>query len=533
MSKLMIHEMDFYYSNYYNPVFEQVNLNLDTDWRLGLIGRNGRGKTTFLKLLQGTLQPIHGSIIKSVATEYFPYQYETRYTNTLDVMKELTGGFRKMEDSMETLLSSPVPENLEEYGRLQEAYEAAGGYQIEARIKKELFLMGLSENLLTRKFETLSGGERTKLLMIVLFLRPNTFVLMDEPTNHLDIRGRQEAARYLMQKKGFLVVSHDREFLDAVTDHILSINKTNIELEKGNYSSWKENTEKKDAFDFRTRTRLEKEIRTLEKGAVTRRSWAAQAEKEKNPFATHNRGNGSRAAKFMRQAKTAEQAAQEELLLKQELLKNYETVPELHLARQQLRENPEEKLLLLKLEGLTFQYDSAPLFQNFSFCIEEGERIWIRGENGCGKSTLLKLIGGELEAEMLWKHEDTTVSASWQEPLWQEGFAKDRITDQNRWARFLELCHCLDITDEMLERPIETYSSGEKSKIDTARALSRESSILLLDEPLNYMDIYFREQLENAILTCRPTLVFVEHDERFGLHVATRTVSISRPESSI
>lgn len=528
MSKIIINDLNFHYAEYFNPVFQKVNLTLDTNWRLGLIGRNGRGKTTFLKLLQGELQPDRGTVITPVKMEYYPYEYHTGYVKTLDVIKEVIGQLKSREDQMEELLLDPTPERLDAYGRIQEDYQAAGGYEMEARIRKEMYLMGLSEVLLERDFTVLSGGERSKLLLIALFLRNNTFVLMDEPTNHLDIRGKQAVADYLKQKSGFLAVSHDRQFLDEITDHILAINKTDITLEKGNYSSWKENVSRQEAFELRTRTHLEKEIATLERGALTRRDWAALAEKEKNPYKSNNRGNGSRAAKFMRQAKRAEQDFRDDIARKKELLKNYETVPELGFLVPGRPETAKDGELLAALDHFTFAYDREPVFRDFSFRISEGERIWVRGGNGCGKSTLLKVLSGQLPTPCFKLRDGIYVSVFGQEPLWQSGYAGEYITDQGRWAKFLEICECLDLTAGLLKRPIETYSSGEMGKLDVARALSEESQILLLDEPLNYMDVYFREQLEEAILTIRPTLVFVEHDERFGSRVATRSIDLDQ-----
>lgn len=244
--------MSYSYKKYYEPIFNQVTVNIDTDWKLGLVGRNGRGKTTLLKLLHGQLQPDHGSIRKSVNTELFPYDNIYTYKSTMDTIKENIGGLRSMEDHLDNL-------------DILQKYIDMDGYVMESRIKKEMHRMNLPEELLDRNFEILSGGEKTKILMIALFLRTNTFILMDEPTNHLDMGGKKEIAKYLSKKKGFIVVSHDREFLNMIIDHVISINKADIQIEKGNYATWRKNMGMKEEFEFRTSDRLKQEITKLEK----------------------------------------------------------------------------------------------------------------------------------------------------------------------------------------------------------------------------------------------------------------------------
>ncbi|MDF2842970.1 MAG: transporter related [Herbinix sp.] len=515
MSRIIISELCFTYKEYYQPIFNNVNLSIDTDWKLGLIGRNGRGKTTFLRLLQGELEPDQGRIIKDVVTELFPYALKTEYKNTLDVMKESIGFLKSMEDRMDYLLSGNE-NDMDEYQRVLSEYMELDGFLSESNIKREMNLMKLPERLLGQDYELLSGGEKTKLQIISLFLRKNAFVLLDEPTNHLDLEGKQILADYLRNKKGFLVVSHDRSFIDQVVDHILSINKADIAIEKGNYSSWKKNKEMLEEYEFRTRAKLEREVEALEKVSVRTRSWAAAAEKEKNPFATHNRGNGTRAAKFMRQAKTAEQNIQDNLKDKKKLLKNYEITPELMLKQQETGAD-----CLVSAYDLSFGYTDEPLFEKLSFAIHKGDRIWIRGRNGAGKSTLLKIIGRKITSTKVQYAGGLIMETAFQEPLWTEGLLRDLISEGDRKNRFMEICHRLDLRYDILQKPLETFSSGELKKIDIARALSSSNQLLLLDEPLNFMDVYFREQLEKAILTFQPTLLFVEHDELFGNNVAT------------
>jgi lincosamide and streptogramin A transport system ATP-binding/permease protein len=359
------------------------------------------------------------------------------------------------------------------------------------------------------------------MLIISLFLRKNTFILLDEPTNHLDLAGKKTLSGYLKQKTGFILVSHDRQFLDEVTDHILAINKADITLTKGNYSDWKNNKDKSEVFEFRTKARLEKEIINLEKRAVNNRNWAAIAEKEKNPYATNNRGNSSRAARFMRQAKASELAVQNNIKVKKQLLKNYEVAKELV-----VNQDCYGSFKLVTIDNLNFGYDGVDLFKDFSLQINSGDRIWIRGRNGSGKSTLLKLIGKHLPSEQISYSENLTISESYQEPVLRTELIQADNNDKFSLDRWRDLCTCLDVEADTFNRPFETFSSGELKKADIARALAMENQLMLLDEPLNYTDVYFREQLEKALLIYTPTIVFVEHDERFGYRIANRIIEL-------
>lgn len=549
MSKIAINQMTFYYSDFYHPIFENVNLSLDTDWKLGLIGRNGRGKSSFFRLLMGKLTPVSGTITGAVNVEYFPYEADTRYQNTLDVLKENIGGLRSLELRMEKIVACGREEEFAEYNECMEQYLAQDGFEMESRIRKEFAGMGLSPELLERDYLTLSGGERTRMDIIALFLRKNRFVLLDEPTNHLDIAGKAELAEYLKRKKGFIIVSHDRDFLDQVVDHILSINKATIEIEKGNYSTWLRNKEQKEQFEFRTRERLVREIAQLERHSEQTRDWAGVANTQKYRFASHARTNGCRA--YMRQAKHAEEQILENLQEKKELLKNFEEAKQLELCQQET-----EAGWLLRTRNLSFSYPDSrvQVLQAVDMKLAPGERLWIKGRNGTGKSTLLKLLAGKLELpkeviqrngaeemqsgkaegelkgeRMLERADDLQISFAGQEPLWQKGTVAEYFSlpeQKEQWEHFLELCHCFDLPEDFLTRPLETYSSGEQKKIDIARALSEPNQVLFLDEPLNYMDTYFREQLEAAILAYTPTLIFVEHEERFGKNVATRVLEL-------
>lgn len=201
MSLINITNLNFSYPGSYDPIFENVSFQIDTDWKLGFIGRNGRGKTTFLNLLMGNYSYV-GQISHSTKFEYFPYSVPHPDKNTIDVMKDIC------TDSMDW------------------------------EIVREISWLDLKEDVLHRPFNILSGGEQTKVLLAALFLTSHRFLLIDEPTTHLDLEARKTVRDYLKQKKGFILVSHDRSLLDECIDHVLSINKTNIEIQKGNFTYW-------------------------------------------------------------------------------------------------------------------------------------------------------------------------------------------------------------------------------------------------------------------------------------------------------
>ena len=214
MSAIKIENLTFSYYGYVKPIFENVSFSFDTNWKIGLIGRNGIGKSTLFKLLlnQETYQ---GKISKDVEFIKFPPNITDTSKSGIELYKEL------MPDGEEW------------------------------KLFRELSLLNVDENLVYREFETLSKGEQTKILLAILFTREDGFLLIDEPTNHLDMHGRKIVSEYLKSKKGFLLISHDRDFLDGCINHVISINRNSIDVQSGNFTSWYENKLMKDQFEIR------------------------------------------------------------------------------------------------------------------------------------------------------------------------------------------------------------------------------------------------------------------------------------------
>ena len=333
MSLINITNLTFAYEDGYDNVFENVSFQIDTDWKLGFTGRNGRGKTTFLKLLMGKYE-YRGSISASVDFEYFPYEVKDQSLNGLEIAEEMCPALQYWQ------------------------------------IVKELNILEADEGILYRPFSTMSGGERAKLLLAAMFLKENSFLLIDEPTNHLDIRGREVVSRYLNGKKSFILVSHDRAFLDGCVDHILSINKADIEIIKGNFSVWLENKERKDSFELAENSKLKKEIKQLETAAKEKRFWSDRAESGKigiDPLKVDNKKGhrakeSARAKKIMARAKSIETRQENAIKEKSKLLKNIESADKLKIYQSDYRVSR-----LITVNKLSVDYGSGAVFENISF----------------------------------------------------------------------------------------------------------------------------------------------------------------------
>jgi lincosamide and streptogramin A transport system ATP-binding/permease protein len=266
MAQIYVSHLTFCYEGSYDNIFEDVSFEIDSDWKLGFIGRNGRGKTTFLKLLLDEYK-YQGTISSPMEFDYFPFEVDDPSRQTIDIVDSINSDY--------------------EFWKLC----------------RELSLLKLDADILYQPFNSLSLGERTKVMLAVLFLRENNFLLIDEPTNHLDIRGRELVSNYLKSKKGFILVSHDKRFLDNCVDHILSINKTDIVVQKGNFSTWQENKERQDNFELMQDVKLRKDINHLEQAARQTANWSDKVEKTKIGDSHADTGRiGHLAAKMMKRS---------------------------------------------------------------------------------------------------------------------------------------------------------------------------------------------------------------------------------------
>lgn len=529
MAQIKVNDLTFCYEGSYDNVFEHVNLQIDSDWRCGLIGRNGKGKTTFLKLLAGAYE-YSGSITGAMECVYFPYTLSgearpSRRDMHYGVLEEGTLlGDEYLREEIRNLENVPV------WTTMDLLEELSPGYELW-RVCRELEQLSVDPEVLSRDFYTLSGGEQTKILLALLFSGENRFLLIDEPTNHLDMEGREKTAAYLRKKKGFLLVSHDKWFLDQCVDHVLVFERQTITVMQGNFTSWQEQKAKRDAHAQAENERLKKDISHLREAARQAEGWSNAVEKTK--LGTRigglrpDRGFiGHKAAKMMKRAKNTQHRMEKAVQEKEGLLNNLDTTEELKLFPLTYH-----KERLIKADGLSLFYGERPVCQNVSFELENGRQLALKGGNGCGKSSILKkILGEEIESKgELFTASGLVISYVPQDVSRLCGklldFARERGLTEHL---FLALLRKLDFPRVQFEKDMSCYSEGQKKKAALAASLLTKAHLYIWDEPLNYIDIFSRMQLADLIRTYRPTMLLVEHDRSFLEEIGAEQVEIEK-----
>ena len=489
MSMIKIENLTFSYPTSYDNVFENVSFQVDTDWKLGFVGRNGRGKTTFLNLLLGKYE-YSGKILSSVQFDYFPYPVSDKNRITEDILQEIC----------------PLAEEWE--------------------LMRELSYLDVDVDVLWRPFETLSNGEQTKVLIAALFLNEGHFLLIDEPTNHLDAKARKSVAAYLKKKKGFILVSHDRRFLDDCVDYILSINRANIEVQRGNFSSWMSNFERQQEFELAQNERLQKDIRRLQQSAKRAAVWSERVEASK--IGAADKGYvGHKAAKMMKRAKSIEARRAQAAEAQRGLLADSDAAEALKLSPLACPQP-----CAARFDGARVFYGSVQVCGPVCFAVPAGGRVALCGPNGCGKTSLLHAVLPQKPAGLrieggVWLAGGTRLSYVPQTAAGvhstPQAFARACGLEE---SRFLAILRKFGFSRAQFALPLEQASEGQKKKALLAKSLCESAHLYVWDEPLNYLDIPAREQLEALILEYSPTLLFTEHDTVFRQRIATQCVQL-------
>lgn len=497
MSNIKISNLSFKYSDSIENIFNNLNLDLDSSWKLGFVGRNGRGKTTFLNLLQGKLQGT-GAIQSKLEFNYFPLNVKNKEQLTLYALEE-----HVQFDQWE--------------------------------LERELNLMQVDTNLIWQPFNTLSGGEQTKVLLALSFINKDAFPLIDEPTNHLDEKSRIQVVRYLQKhSQGYIVVSHDRDFLNQITNHILAIEHTEIHLYQGNYASYEDTKEKRDKFNQEKNEKLRGQIKALNESRQRIKGYSLQSENNKKASAHKNEIHadinkgffGHKAAKIMKRSKNIERRMDKDIQDRKGLMTNVESVPELEMNFQ-----PNYHSTLLETRHLDLKVKDKKLFKDLNLIIRNRGIVSLEGKNGAGKSTFLKSI--------LNKSTDVTyqgilnltnglrVSYLPQDFVEYSGtLAEFSQKEHLSYEKILNVLRKMGFPRSSFETRIEEMSIGQQKRVSIAKSLVEEADFYLWDEPANYLDVFNQDQLIDVLRKTKPAMLLVEHDEYFISQVASKRIEL-------
>ena len=488
MALLQCSHVSFAYDGSYDDIFTDLSFQADTDWRLGLIGRNGRGKTTLLRILSGAVSA-RGQVAVPLMPVLFPFDVSNADHNAYDVLLSLA----PMEPPW--------------------------------RLMAEADPLGLGEELLSRPFTTLSRGEQTKLQLAALFAREDSYPLIDEPTNHLDLQGRAMVADYLSKKHGFLLVSHDRSFLNHCITHTLSLNRSSVTVQRGDYDAWEREFERKNQTEAARNEQLKKEIVVLKATARRQADWSDKVEKTKIGSGAVDRGYiGARAAAMMKRSLVTRARVERDIAEREGLLKDTERVGTL-----KLRPLLHPKMRIVEIRDAAVRYGTRTVLNKLSFCVERGECVALSGPNGCGKSSILKSLCGLSDSLTGDVQLAGTPIISYVPQSTEhlhgtlDSFIAETSADE---TLFKAILRNMDFGRQQFDKDIAQYSEGQKKKLLLARSLCESAHIYIWDEPLNYIDVFSRVQLEDLILAYRPTMLLVEHDRAFLDRVCSQVIQL-------
>ncbi|MCI8910318.1 MAG: ABC-F family ATP-binding cassette domain-containing protein [Oscillibacter sp.] len=494
-------------------VLDGLTFQIDQGERVGLLGKNGAGKTTLFKILTGELDCDEGTVTIGQGRRLGLISQIPVYPPGYTVEEVLRSAFSRLESlarEMESLAERMAagesdPALLRRYGSLTERFEVFGGYDTDVAVNKIAGGLSISQEMRGQLFDSLSGGEKTRVNLGRLILEDTDILLLDEPTNHLDLHAVEWLEEYIRSFRGTVVaISHDRYFLDRVVTRVIEVAGGRAEFYSGNYSFYAVEKERRYQERLKQYEKEQAKIQQLEKAADQLRVWA-----------------------FMGMDKTYRRAVNIERRIERMRTTAKPTKARKMDARFSTAEFHGDEVLGIR--NLAKAYGEKHLFDGITLKVEGGERIALIGDNGTGKSTLIKMIMGELYPDEGRIRTGPQVKAAYlpqiirfDHPDWNlvENMmaAKKGLSAQsarNRLAAY-------DFRGEDVFKPVSVLSGGEQSRLRLCMLMDGEVNFLILDEPTNHLDIASREWIEEAVESYDGTLLFVSHDRYFINRFATR-----------
>lgn len=497
-------------------LFKDVSFSVAENDKIGLVGSNGCGKTTLFKIILDEID-FSGNVYKNKDIRIAHLEQQTNLKSDKTVLEEVLSVFqhlKKTEDELfeinSLLEGSPLntDELIKKQQTLNDYYEKAGGYTYKSRARSALLGLGFSEEELSMNFNDLSGGQKTRVCLSKVLLEGADLLMLDEPTNHLDLEASRWLEGFLKEQKcAVLIISHDRYFLDQVTNRTFEISNETLTTYEGNYTRHLEIKKEREKTLKRAYENTQKEIERLEAVITEQRRW----NKEKS----------------VKRAESKQKAVDK---LKEGLIKPPDEEKTIRFEFGLKRESGNDVVLA---NGLSMSFSASPLFENANLHIRKGEKVFLTGANGCGKTTLFKIIngiyeqtGGEIKLGScvdIGYYDQTQGSLRETKTIFEEiadSFPKKTQTEiRNALAAFL-------FFGDDVFKTISTLSGGERARVLLLKLMLSGANFLLLDEPTNHLDIASREMLEDALLNYEGTVLAVSHDRYFMNKLAMRILSM-------
>lgn len=514
----MILSCDHIYKEFVTgAVLIDCSFHVNEGEKVAIIGANGTGKSTLLKIIINELSADNGtvSISKDTTIGYLAqhqdiYSDNTIYEEVLSVKKDLItmeNHIRMMEKQMKHLEGDELNTLLEAYTKASHDFELRNGYSYKSEVSGVLKGLGYSEEDFNKKISTLSGGQKTRVALAKLLLTNADIILLDEPTNHLDVASISWLETFLSNYKGAVIlVSHDRFFLDKIVTKVVEIENCHSTVFKGNYTDFSVKKEAMLEAKYNAYLKQQKEISHQQEVIDTLRSYKQE--------------------KFYKRAQSREKT-----------LKSMDIIENPNTTSNSFNFTLNPKITsgndVLMIDGLTKQYDNMCLFENLSFNITRGERVAIIGSNGTGKTTILKIINNIITPDNGTVKYGTNVTVGYYDQehcvLDENKTLFDEISDAYPYLTNTEIRNTLAafmFTQDEVFKTISTLSGGERGRLSLAKLMLSNANLLILDEPTNHLDIISKQILENALNNYTGTVLFVSHDRYFINKTSTRILEL-------
>ena len=497
-------------------ILDGLSFTVNQGERVGILGHNGCGKTTLFRILVGELRPDEGDVMIAPSKRLGLISQIPVYPEgwtTEQVLKDAHRHLYRIAERMEELSLEMERDTskalLSEYDRLQEDFRRLGGYDMDTDRSRVANGLDIPPAMLQQSFDSLSGGEKTRVNLARLILEDTDILLLDEPTNHLDLHATEWLEEYLLGFKGtVLVISHDRYFLDRVVQRSIEINEGKAELYSGNYSFYVEERQRRFEEKLKKYEKDQAKIEQLTRAAEQMHLWAFM-------------GNDKLHKRAFSMEKRIDKLSQSEKPQEQK---------KLTVKFKQREFNGDEVLVM---EDLSKGFGDRTLFSDLALTVTGGERIALIGDNGTGKSTLVKLIMGEETPDSGYLYKGPAVRTAY---LPQH--VRFSVEERSALDTMLYDCRCqpqqardrlaaFGFKGEDVFTPVGALSGGEKSRLRLCMLMGSDINFLILDEPTNHLDIASREWMEDALSDYEQTLLFVSHDRYFIEKFATRIWALS------